>query len=295
MRLLNRLLSLLPACIIYGCSTDGHPADIDALKETADNASLRILAIGNSFTDNSTLYIPELLTLSPDNTKKLFFAKITQAGSSLEMHWNNHLHGSAVYSFSFADAGGWITTKNTTLDAALDLTQWDIIVLQQVSGLSGIPESYHPYISNISTLIRNENPGVTIGWQMTWAYSNHSTHADFAYYGNSRTEMFDAIVHALSEVTPYTDFIIPSGTLIERLRASSYNDSMDLTADGYHLDQGMPCLALSCLWHEIIIAPCTGSILDAGHEEVTVSTLSTGVVPFELIVNYIHDIINDRQ
>lgn len=278
-----------------GCDTDNHTLDHNALKEIADNADIRILAIGNSFTENSTHYVPQLLTRSPDNSKRIFFARIVQGGCSLEKHWENHMQCTPAYSFSFADANEWVNIDATTFDAALDLTQWDIIVLQQVSGLSGLPESYHPYIERLSRLIRERRPNAAIGWQMTWAYASKSTHLDFAKYGNNRSEMFDAIVHTLDEVTPYVDFIIPSGTLIERIRSSPYNDSMDLTIDGYHLNQGMPCLALSCLWHEIIIAPYNGSIIDSKNFAGTVSMLCSDTVPFTLIAKYIHELnINNK-
>lgn len=102
---------------------------------------------------------------------------------------------------------------------------------------------------------------------MTWAYSSDSDYAPFNNYDCDRQKMYQAISDATEQVSELVDLIIPSGKVIEEFRNSAYNDENDLTRDGYHLNKGFPCFALSCLWHEYLITPYTHESCLSGNEE----------------------------
>lgn len=241
---------------LVGCdSPTSLSSDTDA-RILAQQASLKVLAIGNSFTDNATLYIPQLLAefYTPG---EIFFANAVQGGSSLEQHWSNHINHTAAYTFRYAESGAWIESGACDIDAALEFAPWDIVVIQQVSGLSGIQSSYSPYLTDLVSLIRSYNDSTLVGWQMTWAYAPTSTHPDFYRYGNNYNAMADSISRAVENcVLTHNAFVIPSGLVIDSLRASGYDDPA-IYYDGFHLLDGLPCYALSCLWHESVIAPYT--------------------------------------
>ena len=246
--------------ILYGCVCENDEPEIilGEIETEASDANLKILAIGNSFTDNATMYMPDILANRYRN-KEVFFSKVTIGGSSLEDHWNNYKSNLSLYTLSWTNGGVWHENESLiTLDQTLNITDWDIIVIQQVSGLSGYAESFDPYIEKLSELFRARCKSSEIGWQMTWSYSDKSNHVDFNLYGNDRKRMYESIENALINVKPYTDFIIPSGYLIEQLRNTEFNTPWDLTKDGYHLESGLPCYALSCLWHEILVKPYFG-------------------------------------
>ena len=239
-----------------------EPFDPPVVEEPLDPPTsenpLRILAIGNSFTNNATFYMPQLLSqLYPDN--EIFFARVVKGGGSLNNCWNSLSTGARTYEYYTVQGDSWEKYEpNVNIAEALEREEWDIVILQQVSGFSGVAESYQPYLSKIVSEIHSHCPDASIGWQMTWSYSRNSTHTDFARYHNDSQEMYDSIVSALDEVRPYVDFIIPSGTLIQQLRQTEFNTSRDLTEDGIHLASGLPRYALTCLWHEVLIASRTG-------------------------------------
>lgn len=129
--------------------------------------------------------------------------------------------------------------------------------MQQVSSLSGLYESYEPFLGKLIATVRQHSPETLIVWQMTWAYSPGCTHSGFVEYNNSHAEMYSAILDATAKVSRSVDMIIPSGVLIENLREGRFGAVVEPTRDGYHLDTGLPSLAVGCLWHEMLVTPHT--------------------------------------
>ena len=221
-----------------------------------EEAKFKVLAIGNSFTRSATLYIPDVLNNIYQNDVAI--CRVIKSGTSLEDHCTNLITNSEEYQYHWTTGGKWYNGGEMNIASALKYSKWDIVVIQQLSGLSGIPESYEPYISQLTAKIRKTCPNVLIGWQMTWSYSRSSTHPDFQRYNNDSVKMLNEIRATLNQVEPYVDIIIPSGEMINLLRQTKYNTATDLTVDGYHLMNGLPCIALSCLWHDTLITPFTG-------------------------------------
>lgn len=52
--------------------------------------------------------------------------------------------------------------------------------------------------------------------------------------------------------------VLPYGTAVQNLRASSLNNDMDLTSDGAHCEFVLTRYAASCCYYQTIIAPRTG-------------------------------------
>ncbi len=255
-RMINSVLLILLSAMALTSCAGNEPYHEERDSDNSDKA-LRVLAIGNSFTVDATEYLPDLLaTIETD--KDIMIARLVKGGTSLRQHWENHLSGAPEYRFDIVKQWGWSTNDNIrTIDDALSYADWDVIVIQQVSGLSGIIETYHPYIENLIGLIREQEGSPSIAFMITWAYSTTSTHPDFARYGNDRTRMYRAIIEAVSSIRENVDIIVPAGELIEQLRNTELNNSLDLTVDGYHLDPGLPRYACACLWHEMLIRPVT--------------------------------------
>lgn len=221
----------------------------------------KILAIGNSFTINATDYIPRLLAEYRESD--ITFSRLTRPSCSLEMHWANHVSGKVDYEFEIAENGGWRSLSRSAIDDVLELYDWDVIVIQQVSGLSGIYSSYQPYLDNLIDLFATTNSHPMIVWHRTWAYPATSNHPDFKNYGNSTSEMERAILLASDLLPEEISIRIPSMELINEMRASFPERKDGFTPDGFHLADGEPCYAVACLWHEMLVTPATGiSCLD---------------------------------
>lgn len=231
-----------------------------AAPEAEAKKTLRILAVGNSFSDDAMEYLPALLESTGIDNVEL--ARLYVGGCTLKQHLEFHIGGESRYEFYRSAAGGnrWVKSEErVSLRDALSLGDWDIITLQQASGYSGRYESYHPHLDALIGIIRAAQPGAKLAWHMTWAYSTDSTHGQFADYGRDQIRMYEAICSAVRDLMRHSQAfytIIPSGTAIQSLRLSGINNPpKDLTRDGYHMDYGAGRFALACVWYETLIRP----------------------------------------
>lgn len=226
-----------------------------------DDGVLRILAIGNSFSDDGMEHLPALL--EDLGIKNVELARLYVGGCTLEQHINFHNTQQAAYMFYHSKAGEnrWHKSPhNVTMQHALAMGKWDIITMQQASGLSGIYQSYIPYLEQLIKVVRQVQPQAEVVWHMTWAYSTNSPHGEFPHYDRNQQKMFNAIQDCVRRLRKEYGIktIIPSGTAIQSLRGSAINNApMDFTRDGYHMDYGSGRYAVACTWYETLIKPYT--------------------------------------
>ena len=246
--------------------------------------TLRILAIGNSFSDDGMEHLPAILEdLSVENVE---LARLYVGGCTLERHMQFYDKEEAAYLFYHSKAGEnrWVKAEQkVSLQEALAMGEWDIITMQQASGVSGLYESYVPHLERLIGVVKAAQPQAELVWHMTWSYSTDSNHNEYPNYDRNQQKMYQAItecVHRLLKDYNVIDKIIPSGTAIQSLRKSAINNSpKDLTRDGYHMDFGAGRYALACTWYETLIRPYThrsmmgnGVRLDLGDIKVTALT-----------------------
>ncbi len=234
-----------------------------AQAERKDDGVLRILAIGNSFSDDGTEYLPALLKNL--DIKSVEVARLYVGGCTLEQHINFYDKGEAAYKFYHSKAGEnkWVLSEQkVTMQYALEMGEWDIITLQQASGYSGMYDSYTPHLRRLIDVVKAAQPNAELVWHMTWSYSSDSNHRHFAHYDNSQQKMNEAIDTCLSTLLSEFDEItriIPSGTVVKSLRESAVNNyPKDLTRDGFHMGHGAGRYALACTWYETLVEPYTG-------------------------------------
>ena len=74
------------------------------------------------------------------------------------------------------------------------------------------------------------------------------------------------------------DGIISTGAMLQNLRSSSINidNGMDLTRDGYHMDNGISRYGAACTVFETLITPLYGVTMDNNSYRTTLSGTSTG-------------------
>lgn len=191
---------------------------------------IKILAIGNSFSQNTT----ELLQLTDGD---IFVRNLYIGGCSLKTHAEN-IAGN-VKAYDYQENGTKCRTDKVSIADALGFEKWDYVTVQQCSGESGIVDSFYPYLSEIISFVRLRSDAEII-WHMTWAYETGAPHAQFPLYDNDRKKMYDAIVSAAKTVSEREGLrVIRSGDAVEKARSFQTFDSskggFDITADGYHL------------------------------------------------------------
>lgn len=255
------LLSLLLAWVWLAPAVagDGRRLRNNPLPERPD--TLRILGVGNSFTDDGMIYLPDLLRkagVGPVVLGRLYFG-----GCSLEQHCRFYEEGTSRYAYYKTTDNRWQTvSERASLTDALRDGRWDIIVVQQASAYSGLYDSYSPFLENLLRIILHhaDNPRLCLAWQMTWAYASDSTHGGFKNYDNDQQVMYAGIIDATRRMVRNqgVDVVIPSGTTIQNLRAHGTPSRQEFTRDGFHLDLGVGRYAAACAWYEALIAPIYG-------------------------------------
>ena len=232
--------------------------------------TLRILAVGNSFSDDGTEYLPGLLEAA--GIHNVIVARLYIGGCSLERHCKEYEEGLTDYIYYKSTNNKWETvSKNATILDGLKDEPWDIITVQEVSNNSGTYETYQNWAPKLLSIIRKEalNPKAAIVWHMTWAYATNSDHGAFKLYGNDQKTMYDAIVSCVSRARK--DFnvpvVIPSGEAIQLARATRLNNEdrvpadskvYQLTRDGFHLTRQHGRYIAACTWFETLIKPVLG-------------------------------------
>ncbi|MDA8698087.1 DUF4886 domain-containing protein [Rhodopirellula sp.] len=124
--------------------------------------TVRILTIGNSFTDNATEFLDEIAQASDH---KLVHKKLHIGGSALELH-----HKRAFLPNDPILGSGTPYSNGETLTEALQSEDWDFITMPQLSIKSHDLATYQPYAADLADLIHRLAPQAELVFHQTWAY-----------------------------------------------------------------------------------------------------------------------------
>lgn len=211
--------------------------DYSAVKQNwNDDGELKILAIGNSFSDDAMEYVYQVS--SDAGVQRITLGNMYIGGCSLETHLNNAVNNSGAYTYRTNTNGTWSSRNGVSIKTAVESDDWDFITFQQVSGYSGVADSYDDLVDLIN-YVEPLNPSARLAWHMTWAYKVGSDHADFPKYNSNQMTMYNAIINAVNTKILTNDkieIVIPSGTAVQNVRTSFIGDT---TRDGYHLSYGI--------------------------------------------------------
>ena len=243
---MKRLLAfLLCVLLLCGCApttpeeTTAPPTTEAALDipTLSDGKTLKVLAIGNSFSNNTTDYLYQVA--AAHGCTDITVGRLYIGGCSLQKHISNAQADAPEYTYYKNTTGTWDKMEAVTLLYGLQDEAWDIITMQQSSALSGNAESYGSPLDNLITYVNENktNPNAKLVWHMTWAYQQDSTQSAFANYGSSQEIMYQAILQAVEQkILTNSAFsaVIPAGTAVQNARTSFIGDT--ITRDGYHLN-----------------------------------------------------------
>ena len=263
---MKRLLVFLFSFILLAAPSFGQchttvAEQLDTVRVTAPDRVIRVLAIGNSFSQDAVE--SHLHQLAAALGYKTIIANMYIGGCSLEKHYQNMVNNAAAYSYRKIGTDGIkVTTANVTLEQALRDEQWDYVSLQQNSGQAGRYDTYEPYLSQLVSYIRKTvGDSVKLVWHQTWAYAQNSTHSDFANYNKDQLTMYRAIVEASRKAFKDNgfDILVPAGTAVQNARTTFIGDHMN--RDGYHLNILYGRYTAACTWCEAVF----GCVLDNGY------------------------------
>ena len=219
----------------------------------AQNDTIRILAIGNSFSEDAVE--DHLYPLAKEEGITLIIGDMYKGRCSIERHVRNLREDIAEYKYRKIDASGTKTeTIDYTLKQALADEEWDYVSFQQSSPNSGFPETYD-LLPELVEYVKERVPAdAVLMFHQTWAFSKDSPHKEYYRYDNDQMKMYNAIVATVGQVIPKVkdiQFVIPCGTAIQNARTSILGD--DLTRDGHHLSRPHGRYVASCTWLQAVL------------------------------------------
>ena len=220
-----------------------------AAEENPYKDSLKILAIGNSFSIDGMEYLWDIANSM--GVKKVVLGNMYIGGCSLDTHYENMAENAPAYRYYKNTSGTWKTEEDVAISTALKDEKWDIITLQQVSGENSNSDSY-VNLYKILQYIQQRKPqkDTKLAWHMTWAYQSDSNRQALKDYGGDQIKMYQGVLDRVqNDVLIYEDFVgvIPVGTAIQNLRTTPIGDT--LTRDGYHLSKGVGRFTAALTWY----------------------------------------------
>ena len=229
---------------------------------------LKVMDIGNSYTQDAQTYLPNIIAAAGISTDFSLYRAFRPSASFKTWVdcWNDLDNENYSVDFCAGTAldgisGSGRATDGAVFRKALQSVRWDIILIHQVSTYSNDYSLWEGdgaggYLQELIRIIRVTNPQATIGYLMTHSYRG-------SYWANSEGSSYlrwrniaDATKQLKLEYG--IDFIIPYGTAVQNLRASSLNDGYEFSEDGTHMGAGLGDYVAGCCYFESLLAPRYG-------------------------------------
>ena len=263
--------------------------------------SLKVLAIGNSFSTDSMEYLYQIAKAG--GVEEIVLGNLYYGGCSLQQHLGFAKADSPEYTYYKNTTGKWESTKSYKMSDAIADEDWDYISLQQSSKTSGLTSSYGKTLSDLIDYVRSKNSTATLVWHATWAYQQDSTHSSFPNYDKDQGKMYDMIIDCVEQCILTEErfaLVIPCTTSVQNARTSFMGDT--LTRDGYHLNYNIGRYIAGLTWYAALtdapieniafnpsVTQITADMMKAAKEAVTnaiktplaitKSTVTTGEMP----------------
>jgi hypothetical protein len=252
--------------LLYICLPICANADNPLLKK----ANLKVLDIGNSYTEDATAMLPLIAEASGSDLSDMCLYK-TIRGSGSFKNWYDRYYDNDNYAYSISKVMGGIDanvtvgieegTGGSLFREVLDNEQWDIIIIHQFSRYAPYYEEWGTtndggYLNELLSLINEKQPQAVIGFLLVHSYWD-------GHKGNKEKSSFKRwrlISNSVKRLCEDYDIglVIPYGTAVENLRSSSLNNEYDLTRDGSHCGIGLCRYTAACCYYESLIAPRSG-------------------------------------
>ena len=206
---------------------------------------MKILSIGNSFSDDAQRYLHSIAAKEGIEIETL---NLCIGGCSLETHASMVKSGKTGYFYHYN--GDVECDDLISLQDGIAMRDWDIVTIQQVSTHSFKEETYYPYIHEVIAYVREKLPNAKIYVHQTWAYEHGCPRSFEVTDGKGAEFMLEGIREAYSRAKKEigAEAIIPSGELMELLRV---NGAAKIYRDTFHASMGLGRYAVGLLWFKL--------------------------------------------
>lgn len=206
--------------------------------------SLRVLVLGNSFSENATSYLNNLIkaTHIDRNCVGIYTKTISFSGIDSWIEQCNANAETDVYRIA-----GELEMKSHGRLLSLVSQKWDVIVILQASNIANQWKYFYNLPEYIKLLTTNcTNKDVCLVYQIPWSHTP-----------NEMPQVLDGNIDCCFRMKYQCGIneFIPVGTAIQLARTTYLNDKRYLTSDNWHLNDGIGQYIASCTWFQKIIAP----------------------------------------
>lgn len=179
--------------------------------------SVRVLAIGNSFSRDATAFLPALAEAAG---RHWTFGHAMIGGAPLSVH----MKGVAAFEANPNDPAGKPykitvdgTSRKVSLRELLESQPWYYVTIQQASILSYRPETFEPYADQLVAYIHRYAPQAKLLIHETWAY--RTDHPVFKN-GFDQPQMYHRLHDDYRWLARYENAagLIPTGTAFQNVR-----------------------------------------------------------------------------
>jgi len=201
---------------------------------------IRILMIGNSFSDDTVEHVyPILRDLGYE---EIILGNLYIGGCSINMHLSNLLNDVPVYAYRRNTDGTWQTTPGTRMSDALRSQPWDFVSMQSGTsdGSGNTNLASFARLPRFIALVRALVPQAKLVWNMTWVGEPGCSHRDFLLYdcdGDKQYRDMMTTVRAAVLTCPEITCVTATGTAVANARTSYLGNT--LCRDYYHLTLGL--------------------------------------------------------
>ena len=212
--------------------------------------SLKILCIGNSFTQDAMAYLPRVLREMMPETE-ITVGILHTSNATLEKHMQWIKEGATYHAFDFwrSDREAWkrfYTDKSVTLKRALELRDWDLITIQGVSLDVLSDEATEKMIADAGRLTDwlkySAQKPFTLMWLEWIGRPEGELSADVM-----AQKIHDATVYAAPRM--HVDAVVPIGDAFQIARQDEVLRTIGTGPSGYlmyqdnvHMQAGLPSL-----------------------------------------------------
>ena len=247
-------------------------------------AELSILFIGNSFTKDAVEHLPGLLKAA--GLDKVQLTHMYYGGRLVSEYYAGWSTSSDYKCYECGPgATTWTETTGKTLKQVAESRSWDIITIQEHTGNAAAWTWNSTAQANLQGMINSAKATQTgampkFYYIMSQAYFNMGKIGSGSQSSITWTDqagMWDVIAAFGKNVMDNVSFdgIISTGVMLQNLRTSPLDNDMNLTRDGYHMDNGISRYGAACAVFETLITPKFNVTLDGNSYRYAVENTST--------------------
>lgn len=210
--------------------------------ENVHDDTKSVLILGNSYSRDAFSYVPALLQEAGVN---IDISILCLNGKALSTHYDVLQYNRSQYQIDTYDyeSHRWYTYTDTTALSTITSKDWKLVIMQEGGNVARVNQTTSYNVYNVETYLKKVLPNAYYSYMLNPPHPlGHSTLA--GTHNNEEYEIIKGVANGLVIEGSVSD-IVPCGTAIQNARQTELQilgDYGDLSYEGKHLQEGLPCL-----------------------------------------------------